>query len=126
MVLLHVKRSEKEGFLYEVPAQTDVDVVLRDLVVIHNLRQKVNRLSEAAAQLAALCMTTRRTLQMTVCPANTEATHTDPLSTRMCRRMGPAPPPSASRYSSAEPRAQRRVGTPPGLDSSPSELLLPS
>ena len=53
MVLLHVKRSEKESFLYETPATTDVDVVLRDLVIIHNLRQKVNRLAEAAEQLAA-------------------------------------------------------------------------
>ena len=53
MVLLHVKRSEKESFLYETPAITDVDVVLRDLVIIHNLRQKVNRLSEAAEKLAA-------------------------------------------------------------------------
>lgn len=52
MVLLHVKRSEKESFLYETPAATDVEVVLRELVTIHNLRQKVNRLSEAANQLA--------------------------------------------------------------------------
>ena len=53
MVLLHVKRSEKESFLYETPAITDVDVVLRDLVIIHNLRQKVNRLAEEAEKLAA-------------------------------------------------------------------------
>ena len=32
MVLLHVKRSEKESFLYETPAATDVEVVLRELV----------------------------------------------------------------------------------------------
>jgi len=52
MVLLHVKRSEKEGFLYEVPAATEVDTVVRDLVKIHNLRLKVNRLTDAAGQLA--------------------------------------------------------------------------
>jgi len=52
MVLLHVKRSDKESFLYEVPTQTDVDVVLRDLVIIHNLRQKVNRLAESAEKLS--------------------------------------------------------------------------
>jgi len=52
MVLLHVKRSDKESFLYSVPSDTDVEVVLRDLVVIHNLRQKVNRLADAAQQLA--------------------------------------------------------------------------
>ena len=34
MVLLHVKRSEKESFLYETPAATDVEVVLRELVTI--------------------------------------------------------------------------------------------
>ena len=34
MVLLHVKRSEKESFLYETPAATDVEVVLRELVAI--------------------------------------------------------------------------------------------
>jgi len=52
MVLLHVKRSDKESFLYETPCATDVDVVLRELVHIHNLRHKVNRLAEAAGQLA--------------------------------------------------------------------------
>ena len=53
MVLLHVKRSDKESFLYEAPAVSEVDVVLRQVIVIHNLRQKVNRLAEAAQQLAA-------------------------------------------------------------------------
>lgn len=52
MVLLHVKRSEKEGFLFEIPAASEVDVVLRELVKVHNLRLKVNRLTAAAEQLA--------------------------------------------------------------------------
>lgn len=52
MVLLHCKRSDKDTFLYDVPAATEVDVVLRDLVRIHNLRLKVNRLAAAAEQLA--------------------------------------------------------------------------
>jgi hypothetical protein len=51
-VLLHVKRSDKEGFLYETPAASEVEVVVRDLVAVHNLRLKVNRLAEAANQLA--------------------------------------------------------------------------
>ena len=53
MVLLHVKRSDKESFLYEVPAATEVDVVVRDVVAIHNLRSKVGRLADAAEGLAA-------------------------------------------------------------------------
>lgn len=52
MVLLHVKRSEKDTFLFDVPAATDVDTVIRDLVKTHNLRLKANRLADAAEQLA--------------------------------------------------------------------------
>ena len=51
-VLLHVKRSEKEGFLYNVPAATEVDVVVRELVKVHNLRGRVNRLAAAAGELS--------------------------------------------------------------------------
>ena len=53
MVMLHVKRSEKDTFLYETPAATEVDAVLRNVIAIHNLRCKVARLSEAAEGLAA-------------------------------------------------------------------------
>jgi len=52
MVLLHVKRSEKESWLYETPAATDVDTVVNDLVRVHNMRLKVNRLTHAAGELA--------------------------------------------------------------------------
>jgi len=51
-VLLHVKRSEKEGFLFETPAASEVSETVRELVKVHNLRLKVNRLAEAAGQLA--------------------------------------------------------------------------
>lgn len=51
-VLLHIKLSEKEGFLFEIPAATDVDTVLREVVKVNNLRRKVNRLAEAAQQLS--------------------------------------------------------------------------
>lgn len=47
-----MKRSEKESFLYEVPACTEVEVVRRELVKIHNLRCKMNRLTAAVEQLA--------------------------------------------------------------------------
>ena len=52
MVLLHVKRSDKDTFLYETPAATEVEPVLQAIVRIHNLRGKVNRLTEAASSLA--------------------------------------------------------------------------
>ena len=51
-VLLHVKRSDKDGFLASLPAATEVQVALTELVRIHNLRGKVNRLAAAAEQLA--------------------------------------------------------------------------
>ena len=40
------------GFLFDMPAASEVDVVIRQLVMVHNLRLKVNRLAEAAEQLA--------------------------------------------------------------------------
>jgi len=52
MVLLHVKRSDKETFLFQTPAASEVDPVLREIVKIHNLRGKVNRLAEEAKRLA--------------------------------------------------------------------------
>jgi len=52
MVMLHVKRSDKESFLFEIPAATEVETVRRELVKIHNLRHKTNRLTAAAEQLA--------------------------------------------------------------------------
>mmetsp|Transcript_32479 Transcript_32479/g.53713 ORF Transcript_32479/g.53713 Transcript_32479/m.53713 type:complete len:293 (-) Transcript_32479:141-1019(-) len=52
MVLLHVKRSDKETFLFNIPAQTEVDVALREIVKIQNLRLKIGRLTSAAEGLA--------------------------------------------------------------------------
>jgi len=52
MVLLHIKRSDKDSFLYNVPAATEVDVVLTGVVRVQNLRGKANRLAEAALQLS--------------------------------------------------------------------------
>ena len=53
MVLLHVKRSDKDTFLFDTPAATEVDVVLREVVAIHNLRQKIGRLATQVEGLAA-------------------------------------------------------------------------
>jgi len=52
MVLLHIKRGEKESFLFNTPAATDVDVVVREVINIQNLRLKVGRLTAAAEGLA--------------------------------------------------------------------------
>ena len=51
-VLLHVKRSDKDTFLFDTPAASEVDTVVRELVRVQNLRGKANRLAEAASQLA--------------------------------------------------------------------------
>jgi hypothetical protein len=51
-VLLHVKRSDKDTFLFDTPAASEVDAVVRELVRTQNLRGKVNRLAEAVGQLA--------------------------------------------------------------------------
>jgi len=52
MVLLHVKRSDKDSFLFEIPAASEVEATVRELVKVQNLRGKVNRLAGAAEQLA--------------------------------------------------------------------------
>jgi len=52
MVLLHVKRSDKDTFLFNIPCATQVDVVLREVVKIQNLRGKANRLADEAERLA--------------------------------------------------------------------------
>lgn len=52
MVLLHVKRSDKDSFLFDTPAASEVDVTVRELVKIQNLRLMVNRLAAAAEQLS--------------------------------------------------------------------------
>ena len=51
-VLLHVKRSDKDTFLFDTPAASEVDATVRELVKVQNLRGKVNRLAAAAEQLA--------------------------------------------------------------------------
>merc|ERR1719231_1628818 len=52
MVLLHVKRSDKDTFLFNTPAASEVDVTVRELVKVQNLRLMVNRLAAAAEQLS--------------------------------------------------------------------------
>ncbi|KAK9915393.1 hypothetical protein WJX75_008576 [Coccomyxa subellipsoidea] len=51
MVLLVVKRSETQQFLYEIPADTAVGEVIQRVVTINNLRQKIQRLKEGGEDL---------------------------------------------------------------------------
>jgi len=51
-VLLHVKRSDKDTFLFDTPASSEVEATVRELVKVQNLRGKVNRLAASAEQLA--------------------------------------------------------------------------
>ena len=52
MVVLNVKRSEKFLFLYETTLDSKVEIVLRDLIVLINLRLKVLRIVDAIEGLA--------------------------------------------------------------------------
>ncbi|CAM6109031.1 unnamed protein product [Calypogeia fissa] len=52
MVLLHVKQSEDHQFLYECQAGDYVDLVVRDIVTVHNLQLKIAHLKEEGDQLA--------------------------------------------------------------------------
>mmetsp|Transcript_31011 Transcript_31011/g.50166 ORF Transcript_31011/g.50166 Transcript_31011/m.50166 type:complete len:283 (+) Transcript_31011:154-1002(+) len=51
MVLVHLKNSEENQFLCEIPVSTDVDLVIRLLVSIYNLRLKIGRLAGHAKDL---------------------------------------------------------------------------
>eukprot|EP00742_Colponemidia_sp_Colp-10_P005332 GILJ01005697.1.p1 GENE.GILJ01005697.1~~GILJ01005697.1.p1 ORF type:complete len:309 (-),score=56.47 GILJ01005697.1:102-989(-) len=52
MVLLHVKKSDKQEFLFECSVNDQVDDVTKQVCAIHNLRMKMERLVGAAAELA--------------------------------------------------------------------------
>lgn len=52
MVLLHVKQNEDQQFLYECQGREYVDLVIRDIVAVYNLQQKIVHLKEEGDQLA--------------------------------------------------------------------------
>lgn len=52
MVKLHVKRGEESQFLYETTVTAVIGSVIKDLVQIHNGRQKVERLCGEISELA--------------------------------------------------------------------------
>lgn len=53
MVLLHVKRTnDKNEFLFETTVAKSVSEVVSDMVIVHNLRLKVQRLAQSMTELA--------------------------------------------------------------------------
>ena len=52
MVVFHIKNGEEDGFLYEVSCETSVDVAIREIVQIWNLRIRLGQLSGGLTELA--------------------------------------------------------------------------
>eukprot|EP01027_Heterolobosea_sp_BB2_P002234 GEZU01003347.1.p1 GENE.GEZU01003347.1~~GEZU01003347.1.p1 ORF type:complete len:298 (-),score=75.85 GEZU01003347.1:211-1104(-) len=52
MVQIHLKQSDEDQFLFEVPAVSSMDDVIRQIAEVHNLRLKLRRLTTAAEELA--------------------------------------------------------------------------
>jgi len=52
MVLIHFKKSDKNQFLYESTVQIPIETLVKELVVINNLRLKVDRLAVSLEELA--------------------------------------------------------------------------
>ena len=52
MVLIHMKRSEEHQFLFESTTSAQVRDVTRELVEIHNLRLRIQRLKFEGDELA--------------------------------------------------------------------------
>ena len=52
MVLIHMKRSEEQQFLYETSVQASVRDTIAELVDIHNLRLRIERLKLEGGELA--------------------------------------------------------------------------
>jgi hypothetical protein len=52
MVVIHIKRSETDGYLYECSVTDSNDKVIRELCMIHGLREKLARLSGMVDELA--------------------------------------------------------------------------
>ena len=51
MVLVHVKQSEDRQFLYECPASQSIDLLIREVVLIHNLQLRLLILASEGQQL---------------------------------------------------------------------------
>lgn len=52
MVVIHIKRSETDGFLYECSVTDTNESVIRELCAIHALREKLGRLAGMVDELA--------------------------------------------------------------------------
>lgn len=54
MVVLHYKKTEHNQFLYETLTCIKIEELLKELVLMNNLRNKVDRLAVALEDLASL------------------------------------------------------------------------
>jgi len=52
MVVIQIKNSEHDTFLYEAPSSSSNDFVVRDIVKIWNLRLRLQQLSASIRELA--------------------------------------------------------------------------
>ncbi len=53
IVVIQIKRSETDGFLFECSVADSCDAVIRELCAIHGLREKLARLADMVADVAA-------------------------------------------------------------------------
>lgn len=52
MVVIHIKRGDTDGFLFETSCSTSNDTLIRELVAVWNLRLRLMMLCEAVRDLA--------------------------------------------------------------------------
>lgn len=52
MVVIHIKRSETDGFLFECSVTDSNDSIIREICAVHALREKLGRLSGMVDELA--------------------------------------------------------------------------
>lgn len=53
MVLLHFKKSDANQFLYETTTAISIDKLVEEIVMVNNMRLKVDRAAQAMEELAA-------------------------------------------------------------------------
>ena len=53
MVLIHLKKSDTNQFLYQSTVEIDIETLVKELVELNNLRLKVDRLAVSMEDLAS-------------------------------------------------------------------------
>ncbi|KAH9326384.1 hypothetical protein KI387_006562, partial [Taxus chinensis] len=52
MVIIHISQSDQRQFLYECPATQSLEIIIRDIVNIHNLQTRIQNLCVHGEQLS--------------------------------------------------------------------------